>query len=349
MSMDRRTFLKSSALILGALATGCTAGLGSEPLVASALALSSLQTYKLGRLSVTMPDFMQPRVEKFSYTWDSRTPNNKSHYLGYPLSLSEQPYINAAHAEAEWHDAVDAVRKKMRSSLLFKGFEWDVSSQFKVPAYFFCLRGDGATYQFYVIIQESLCLLHIVGRKSYGYPAQPEKDALVEEILQILTEFYKKYRQGHNIHRGNIFYTYYGEIIDVTFNTNERMSVQFGNTEKDLIWGINTSINFFGETENDLRNWMKRSGRSGFSRARMRDIPNFPGKGYETLEKNKNTSLYFLELDYAGLYLDTHIPSFHMFATKKPSVDMDIFLEMWEVILADIRPLQQENFRSTKI
>ena len=81
----------------------------------------------------------------------------------------------------------------------------------------------------------------------------------------------------------------------------------------------------------------------------MRDIPNFPGKGYETLEKNNNTSLYFLELDYAGLYLDTHIPSFHMFATKKPSVDMDIFLEMWEVILADIRPLQQENFRSTKL
>ena len=109
------------------------------------------------------------------------------------------------------------------------------------------------------------------------------------------------------------------------------------------------SINFFGETENDLRNWMKRGGRPGFSRARMRDIPNFPGKGYETLEKNNNTSLYFLELDYAGLYLDTHIPSFHMFATKKPSVDMDIFLEMWEVILADIRPLQQENFRSTKL
>ena len=347
--MDRRTFLKSSALTLGALATGCTAGLGSDPVAASALALSSPQTYKLGRLSVTVPDFMQPRVEKFSYTWDSRTPNNESHYLGYPLSLSEQPYINAAHAEAEWHDAVDTVRNENHCGLLFEGFEWDASSQFKVPAYFFCFKGDGATYQFYIIIQESQCLLHIVGRKSYRYPAQPEKDALTEEILQILTEFYKKYRQGHNIHRGNIFYTYYGEIIDVIFNTNERMSVQFSNTEKDLLWGINTSINFSGETENDLRNWMKRGGRPGFSRARMRDIPNFPGKGYETLEKNNNTSLYFLELDYAGLYLDTHIPSFHMFATKKSSVDMDTFLEMWEVILADIRPLQQENFRSTKL
>ena len=311
----------------------------------SVLDKEQLRTYMLGRLSVTVPEFMQPQVEKFSYTWDSRTPNNESHYLGYPLSLSEQPYINAAHAEAEWSAAIEACRDKAFNMM----FEWDVSNLFKIPAYFLCFKGDGATYQFYIIIQESQCLLHIVGRKSYRYPAQPEKDALTEEILQILTEFYKKYRQGHDIHRGNIFYTYYGEIIDVIFNTNERMSVQFSNTEKDLLWGINTSINFFGETENDLRNWMKRGGRPGFSRARMRDIPNFPGKGYETLEKNNNTSLYFLELDYAGLYLDTHIPSFHMFATKKPSVDMDIFLEMWEVILADIRPLQQENFRSTKL
>ena len=210
----------------------------------SVLDKEQLRTYMLGRLSVTVPEFMQPQVEKFSYTWDSRTPRNKSYYLGYPITLQEQPYVNTAHAEAEWHDAVDTVRNENHCGLLFEGFEWDASSQFKVPAYFFCFKGDGATYQFYIIIQESQCLLHIVGRKSYRYPAQPEKDALTEEILQILTEFYKKYRQGHDIHRGNIFYTYYGEIIDVIFNTNERMSVQFSNTEKDLLWGINTSINF---------------------------------------------------------------------------------------------------------
>ncbi len=314
----------------------------------SILMNSHIHTYMLGRLSITLPEFMQPQVEKFSYTWDSRTQNNKSHYLGYPLSLQEQPYTNRNHAEAEWKTAIENCRNDA-FSMMFEMFEWDVSSLFRVPAHFICFKGDGATYHFYIIIRESQCLLHIVGRKSYRYPAKPEKDALTEEILQILSGFYKKYRQGHDIHSGNVFYTYYGEIIDSTFNTNELMSIKFSNAEKSLIWGMNTSINFSGETENDLRNWMNRVGEAGFSRSRMRDILNFPGKGYETLEKNKNTSVCFLELDYAGMYLDSHIPSFHIFATKDPSIDMDTFLELWEAVISNIRPLQQKNFRSSKI
>ena len=202
--MDRRTFLKSSALTLGALATGCTAGLGSDPLTASALALSSPQTYKLGRLSVTVPDFMQPRVEKFSYTWDSRTPRNKSYYLGYPITLQEQPYVNTAHAEAEWSAAIEACRDKAFNMM----FEWDVSNLFKIPAYFLCFKGDGATYHFYLIIREAQCLLHIVGRKSYRYPAKPEKDGITDTILRTLADFYKKYKQICDIYTENIFYTY---------------------------------------------------------------------------------------------------------------------------------------------
>ena len=309
----------------------------------SILSNTPLRTYMLGRLSVTVPEFMRPQVEKFSYTWDSRTAMNKSHYLAYPISLQEQPYADKTHAEAEWKAAIDACRNDALETI----FEWDVSNLFMVPAHFLCLEADDAIYHFHIIIRESLCLLHLVGRKSY--PDQPKKDALTEKILKIMVNFYKKYCHGHNINNGNVFHTYYGEIIDMKFNTDERMSIQFSNAKKDLIWGINTGINFLGETEKDLKEWMNRVGRQRFLRSRMRDIPNFSGKGYETLEKNKNTSVHFLELDYAGGYLDSHMPSFHMFATKYPSVDMDIFLEMWEVIISNTRPIQHENFRDPNI
>ena len=87
-------------------------------------------------------------------------------------------------------------------------FEWDVSNLFKIPAYFLCFKGDGATYHFYIIIREAQCLLHIVGRKSYRYPAKPEKDGITDTILRTLADFYKKYKQICDIYTENIFYTY---------------------------------------------------------------------------------------------------------------------------------------------
>lgn len=343
--MRRRNFLKQAGVTA---IVAATAGLGMLNGAVPALANIPFRTYMLGRLSVTVPEFMRPQVEKFSYTWDSRTPMNKSHYLAYPISLQEQPYADKAHAEVEWKAAIDVCRNN-GVSIMFEMFELDVSNLFKIPAYFLCFKGNGATYHFYIIIQEQHCLLHIVGRKSYRPPAQPKKDALTEKILKIIANFYKRYRYGHNMRNGNVFYTYYGEIIDMKFNTDERMSIQFSNAKKDLIWGINTGINFSGETEKSLKDWMNRVGRQRFLRSRLRDIPNFSGKGYETLEKNKNTSVHFLELDYAGMYLDSHMPSFHMFSTKYPSADMDIFLEMWEFIILNIRPIQHENFRDPNI
>ena len=170
----------------------------------SVLDKEQLRTYMLGRLSVTVPEFMQPQVEKFSYTWDSRTPRNKSCYLGYPITLQEQPYVNTAHAEAEWSAAIEACRDKAFNMM----FEWDVSNLFKIPAYFLCFKGDGATYHFYIIIREAQCLLHIVGRKSYRYPAKPEKDGITDTILRTLADFYKKYKQICDIYTENIFYTY---------------------------------------------------------------------------------------------------------------------------------------------
>ena len=72
--MRRRDFLKQAGVTAVAAAT---VGLGRLSCAESVLANIPLRTYKLGRLSVTVPEFMRPQVEKFSYTWDSRRPDGK--------------------------------------------------------------------------------------------------------------------------------------------------------------------------------------------------------------------------------------------------------------------------------
>jgi len=334
MSMDRRTFLKSSALTLGALATGCAAGLGG-----SALASAPLQTYKLGRLSVTVPSFLKPQIEKFVYIWDSRTPNNKNYSLAYPIKVYEYPFKSVSvNAKQEWENAVleEITRYKNRKDLYF---DWDVGKLFNDPAHFICYD-EGRHYNFHIVILEESNIRHIVGLNSYRYPDEPKKDDTTNKIIHILAYFYKKYRYGHSNLSGNVFHTYYGEMINNTFNYDERMSVLFANEAGNLLWGIETHTNPRCRTEADIEAWMQRvSGYGIYSRSRMCSLPHFPGKGWESLEKKKRERAHWT-FEYNGPGRNAYIPSFSMGATKKPSGDMDSFHAMWEVIVQNLRPLQ---------
>ncbi len=299
----------------------------------SILTNTPLRTFMLGRLSVTVPEFMQPQVENFSYTWDSRTPNNESHYLGYPISLQEQPYTNRAHAEAEWHGVVETVRYKNRRRLLF---EWDVSTLFGAPAYFLCFQEQSAMFHFYIIVRESQCMLHIVGRNTYMYP---EKDGITDTILRTLADFYKKYKQICDIYTENIFYTYYGKIVNYTSNTNEETSLLFSSTDNIMRLVIYTDINPSGGTEVDLKKWMDRTGNP---HSKMRKLPHFPGSGYYRYLKNKQ-GLISLLFDYYGPQYNMNIPSLSISATIENVENVAVFLEAWDTILDGLYPLQRQT------
>lgn len=292
------------------------------------------RTYMLGRLSVTVPEFMRPQVEKFSYTWDSRTPNNESHYLGYPISLQEQPYADKTHAEVEWKAAIDACR----NDALEMVFEWDVSSLFGVPAYFLCFQEQSATFLFYIIARETQCLLHIVGKNTYMYPEKPEKDKTTDIILHTLVDFYKKYRKNYDIYTENTFYTYYGEIVNHASNTNEETSLLFSSTDNIMLLSIHTDINPSERTETDLKEWMNRT-KNPYST--MRKLPNFPGRGYHRYIKNKQ-GLISLLFDYYGPPHNMSIPSLSISATIKNIGNSSIFWKTWDEILDKLCPLQRK-------
>ncbi len=246
MSMDRRTFLKSSVLTLGALATGCAAGLGG-----SALASASLQTYKLGRLSVTVPSFLKPQIEKFVYIWDSRTPDGEDYSLAYPIRVYEYPFKSVpVNAKQEWENSVsEIISNYIKGIDLY--FEWDVSKYFDVPAHFICYY-PGGHFNFHIILLEEVNIRHIVGLNSYMYPEKPKKDDTTNKIIHILADFYKKYRYGHSGYCGNVFHTYYGEIVNNIFNYNERMYIQFSDKSDNYVWYISTNCNPRFRTEEEI-------------------------------------------------------------------------------------------------
>ncbi len=334
MSMDRRTFLKSSALTLGALATGCAAGLGG-----SALASASLQTYKLGRLSVTVPSFLKPQIEKFVYVWDSRTPNNKNYSLAYPIKVYEYPFKSVTvSAKQEWENSVfEIISNYIKRIDLY--FDWDVGKLFNAPAHFICYD-EGRHYNFHIVILEESNIRHIVGLNSYRYPDEPKKDDTTSRIIHILAEFYKKYRYGHSTISGNVFHTYYGEIINNIFNYDERMSIFFADIEDTYRFSLSTDTNPTFQTESDIEVWMQRlKGFGLYSRSRMKKIPHFPGRGWESLKKDDD-NMAFWSFYYEGPGSNSSIPSFTIKAGKSPDGDMDTFNAMWEVIVQNLRPLQ---------
>lgn len=337
--MRRRDFLKQAGVTAVAAAT---VGLGRLSCAESVLANIPLRTYKLGRLSVTVPEFMRPQVEKFSYTWDSRTPDGKDYSLAYPIKVYEYPFESTpANAKQEWENSVSGeITRYKKSDDLY--FDWDVSSKFNTHAHFICYD-EGRHYNFHIVILEKSNIMHIVGLNSYWYPDKPEKDNTTNKIIHILADFYKKYCYGHNSHHENVFHTYYGEIINNTFNYDERMSIFFADIEDRYRLRISTDTNPKSKSESHIEKRMKKLRGFGiYSRSKMSKIPYFPGKGWESLKKDDD-NMAFYSFNYNGPGRNAFIPSLTMGAGKSPDGDMDTFHAMWEIILQNIRPLSPEG------
>lgn len=337
--MRRRDFLKQAGLTAVAAAT---VGLGRLSCAESVLANIPLRTYKLGRLSVTVPEFMRPQVEKFSYTWDSRTPDGKDYSLAYPIKVYEYPFESTpANAKQEWENSVSGeITRYKKSDDLY--FDWDVSSKFNTHAHFICYD-EGRHYNFHIVILEKSNIMHIVGLNSYWYPDTPEKDNTTNKIIHILADFYKKYCYGHNSHHENVFHTYYGEMINNTFNYDERMSIFFADIEDRYRLRISTNTNPKSKSESHIEKRMKKLRGFGiYSRSKMSKIPYFPGKGWESLKKDDD-NMAFYSFNYNGPGRNAFIPSLTMGAGKSPDGDMDTFHAMWEIILQNIRPLSPEG------
>ena len=302
---------------------------------------SPLRTWLLGRFSLSLPEYMLPNMPIFRFQWDDRTPDN-DYALAYPISLNEQPYADAATAKAEWRKAVDELLKRKKKSFWGLAFHWDVSKLFDVPAYLICYKKN-ALFNFHILLQRPECLMHLIGHHGYYYPDTAKKGPVTDNILRILAAFYRRYRPGHATRSGNVFHTGYGELHDVVVNRNEKMSVLFTNKEKTLLWGVDTSINYWKEKEEDLRSWMGRiGGIAGAPSSRMRKLPHLPNKGFESLEKPEH-DLAHLTLEYAGRVGDPCLPSFSMGLTKRFAGEMDAFRDLWEVILEHFFPLQQKK------
>lgn len=337
--MRRRDFLKQAGVTAVAAAT---VGLGRLSCAESVLANIPLRTYKLGRLSVTVPEFMRPQVEKFSYTWDSRTPDGKDYSLAYPIKVYEYPFESTpANAKQEWENSVSGeITRYKKSDDLY--FDWDVSSKFNTHAHFICYD-EGRHYNFHIVILEKSNIMHIVGLNSYWYPDTPEKDNTTNKIIHILADFYKKYCYGHNSHHENVFHTYYGEMINNTFNYDERMSIFFADIEDRYRLRISTNTNPKSKSESHIEKRMKKLRGFGiYSRSKMSKIPYFPGKGWESLKKDDD-NMAFYSFNYNGPGRNAFIPSLTMGAGKSPDGDMDTFHAMWEIILQNIRPLSPEG------
>ena len=337
--MRRRDFLKQAGVTAVAAAT---VGLGRLSCAESVLANIPLRTYKLGRLSVTVPEFMRPQVEKFSYTWDSRTPDGKDYSLAYPIKVYEYPFESTpANAKQEWENSVSGeITRYKKSDDLY--FDWDVSSKFNTHAHFICYD-EGRHYNFHIVILEKSNIMHIVGLNSYWYPDKPEKDNTTNKIIHILADFYKKYCYGHNSHHKNVFHTYYGEMINNTFNYDERMSIFFADIEDRYRLRISTDTNPKSKSESHIEKRMKKLRGFGiYSRSKMSKIPYFPGKGWESLKKDDD-NMAFYSFNYNGPGRNAFIPSLTMGAGKSPDGDMDTFHAMWEIILQNIRPLSPEG------
>lgn len=337
--MRRRDFLKQAGVTAVAAAT---VGLGRLSCAESVLANIPLRTYKLGRLSVTVPEFMRPQVEKFSYTWDSRTPDGKDYSLAYPIKVYEYPFESTpANAKQEWENSVSGeITRYKKSDDLY--FDWDVSSKFNTHAHFICYD-EGRHYNFHIVILEKSNIMHIVGLNSYWYPDTPEKDNTTNKIIHILADFYKKYCYGHNSHHENVFHTYYGEMINNIFNYDERMSIFFADIEDRYRLRISTNTNPKSKSESHIEKRMKKLRGFGiYSRSKMSKIPYFPGKGWESLKKDDD-NMAFYSFNYNGPGRNAFIPSLTMGAGKSPDGDMDTFHAMWEIILQNIRPLSPEG------
>lgn len=329
--MPGRFFLRVVACFLLLLATTLTAGGCAVPIKP----MEPLSTYEVGRLAITVPQSMKPLVTESKYTWDSRTPANESYVLGYPITLWEQPYANRHNADAELAAAIAAVRKKAAEDLIL---EWDVSQIFGLPAYFLCYEFDGPIYQFHVILKANPCLLHLEGHQSYDQAEKPQKNAETEGVLQAMATLYTKYRPGHYTRSGNVFYTFYGEIVDNTANHNETMKARFKNTTGRV--NVITNSLPTGTVEGqEVR--VARLVQQGLPRNRMRGTPHF-GRGFESTIVSNNYGETSWEYFAPGK--DPQRPSIDV-TVSGHSQNMSQLLGIREVVLEYLRLVQEPRLQ----
>lgn len=325
--MPRRFFLRVVACFLLLLATTLTTGGCAVPIKPT----EPLTTYEVGRLAISVPKSMKPLITETKYRWDSRTPHNKSYVLGYPITLWEQPYAAHYNEDAEMAAAIAAVRKEAAEDLVL---EWDVSRLFGLPAYFLCYEYDGPIYKFHIIMQSAPCLLHLEGEHSYRWPAKPEKNAETEGVLQALAALYAKYRPGHQTRSGNVFYTFFGEIVGNTANHNETMMVSFKNATSR----VNVTTNAFAiGSEEEQEAEVARLVQNGMPRNRMRRAPHF-GRGLESIEAYGDYGLTSWE--YYAPNTDPQRPSIEL-SVIGDAKDMSQLLGIREVMLEQLRLVQE--------
>lgn len=325
--MPRRFFLRVVACFLLLLATTLTTGGCAVPIKPT----EPLTTYEVGRLAISVPKSMKPLITETKYRWDSRTPHNKSYVLGYPITLWEQPYAAHYNEDAEMAAAIAAVRKEAAEDLVL---EWDVSRLFGLPAYFLCYEYDGPIYKFHIIMQSAPCLLHLEGEHSYRWPAKPEKNAETEGVLQALAALYAKYRPGHQTRSGNVFYTFFGEIVGNTANHNETMEASFKNATGRV--NVNTdALAVSSEDEQEAR--VARLVQNGMPRNRMRRAPHF-GRGLESTLVSNNYGETSWE--YYPPNTDPQHPSIEL-SVIGDAKDISQLLGIREVVLEQLRLVQE--------
>ena len=325
--MPRRFFLRVVACFLLLLATTLTTGGCAVPIKPT----EPLTTYEVGRLAISVPKSMKPLITETKYRWDSRTPHNEEYVLGYPITLWEQPYAAHYNEDAEMAAAIAAVRKEAAEDLVL---EWDVSRLFGLPAYFLCYKYDGARYSYHVILRTNPCILHLEGYRSYARPAKPEKNAETEGVLQALAALYAKYRPGHQTRSGNVFYTFFGEIVGNTANHNETMEASFKNATGRV--NVNTdALAVSSEDEQEAR--VARLVQNGMPRNRMRRAPHF-GRGLESIEAYGDYGLTSWE--YYAPNTDPQRPSIEL-SVIGDAKDMSQLLGIREVVLEQLRLVQE--------
>lgn len=94
------------------------------------------------------------------------------------------------------------MKQKYRRKILF---EWHLNALFSRNAYFMCIKKWSGEYDFIIMIQKTKCILKYIHSAILLPHEMPKKDAVTDNIIKNIFNFYKKYRVGHTIASGNVF------------------------------------------------------------------------------------------------------------------------------------------------
>lgn len=296
--------------------------------------------YNLGRLSLVIPKELQPQIREFYYKWDSRTEDKFDFSFGYPISLREYPLSSGYSQHEQWISTIAHIKQKYKKKIFL---EWNLNNLFTHNAYFICLKKWRGECCFFVFVQEIKCILHYTYIATSRAKETPKNDEHTNNIIKNIFNFYKKYKFGHNIKEGNIFFTYFGEIVNNKINNNEKMLLIFNNNNDSLRCSIDTNINPIGKNEENLNQWMVKNKDLNLFSSKMIKLPNLPGNAYEKIT-NDNDDYITCELYYNGPARSTSIPSFKIDFVITTPYNIHNILAYWKIIIQNISPLQKKNY-----